>query len=103
MSQETVRKESFEFVEQDTDGLLNLEPPPPHFFECTKVEGARVHHVLVLSTRDQVGKSRKIGIVTDYQNLLSLGRRIVRTLDPSPQDQALDELKVIRKLMEDQK
>ena len=38
----------------------------------------------------------------DYQTLLQVGRHIVRALDPSPQDQAVDELKEIRKLLEDQ-
>ena len=37
------------------------------------------------------------------QSLLKLGHQIVQALDPSPQDQALDELKEIRKLVEDQK
>ena len=66
MSQEKVRKESFEFVEQDTDGLLYLEPLPPQVFETTKVEGARVYHTLVLSVRHEDVSGRRIGIVTDY-------------------------------------
>ena len=95
------QKESFQFVERNTDGLVSLQPPPPRIFETTKVEGGRVYHVLVLPVKYEDGSERRVGIVTDYQSLLRLGRHIVRVLDPSPQDQALDELDAIRGLLED--
>lgn len=40
------------------------------------------------------------GFVTDRQALLELARHILRTLDPSPEEQILDELKAIRGVLE---
>ena len=98
-----VEKASFESVEQDTYGLVHLQRSQPQVFETTKIEGGRSRHVLVLPTAPPKDgdDDRLIGVVADYQTLLELGRQIVQALDPSPQDQVLDELKEIRKLVGD--
>lgn len=103
MRNQIVKQASFESLKKNTQGLLNLEPPPPQIFETTKVEGGRVYHTLVLPVRREDGSERRIGIVTDYRSLLKLGRQIVQALDPSPDDQILAEMEAIRKLLEDQK
>ena len=99
MSDERVQKVSFDSLSEKTRGLVYLERPPPQIVETMKVEGGRVYHGLVLPVTDPEGGSRRIAILTDYQNLLKLGQQIVQALDPPPE---LAELKEIRKLLEGQ-
>ena len=103
MSAIKVQKKSFDSVEKNTSGLLYLESPLPQIIETTRfVDGGRVYHALVLPTKNKDMDQFPLAIMMDYQTLLQVGRHIVRALDPSPKDQAVDELKEIRKLLEDQ-
>ena len=102
MSAIKVQSKSFESVKSNTDELVHLESTQPELVETkTIVQEQRGHHILVLSTKNLDHEEYRIGVVADYWSLLQLGRHIVRVLDPSPQDQALDEMKEIRKLLED--
>ena len=103
MSAIKVQKKSFDSIEKNTSGLLYLESPLPQIFETTRfVDGGRVYHALVLQTQKKDMDQFPLAIMMDYQTLLQMGRDIVRALDPSPQDQALDEMKEIRKLLKNQ-
>ena len=102
MSAIKVQKKSFDSVKTNTHELVYLGSTEPEVVETKPiVQEQREHHILVLPTRNQNYKEYRIGVVADYQTLLQLGRHIVQALDPSPQDEALDELKSIRKLLED--
>ena len=74
--------------------------PHPRIFEPTPSPSGRVRYVLSLLVEVMRMEEKNLAIVTDYQNLLELGRQIVRALDPSPQEENLAELKVIRELLE---
>ena len=103
MSEGKIQIKSYESVKSNTDVLVHLESTQPEVVETKPiVQEQRGHYILVLSTRDRGYGEYRIGVEADYWSLLQLGRHIVRALDPSPQDQAVDELKVIRKLLEDQ-
>ena len=84
MSDERVHQVSFDSLFEKTRGLLYLEPPPPQIVQTMKVEDERVYHGLVLTVTDPEGGSRRIAILTDYQNLLKLGQQIVQALSPAP-------------------
>ena len=97
-----VEKASFESVEQNTCGLVHLQRSQPQVFETTKIEGEdpAIFWFFRQRRRRDGDDDRLIGVVADYQTLLELGRQIVQALDPSPQDQILDEMKAVRKFLE---
>ena len=80
---------------------VRLLRPQPGILESTTPSSGRTRYAIVLPVEFEKGSDEStLGIVAERQDLLELGRQIVRALDPSQEDEILAELRRIRKLME---
>ena len=91
----------------DLDGAINprttfhLQHPLPQIFESNNLSSRRVRYALSLPIEDRPqGVGNQLSLLAERQDLLAMARHIVHALEPLPQDQALDELKEIRELLE---
>ena len=82
---------------------FGIRHPLPQVFEAKILSSGRVKYLLSLPIENRPeGVGQEIGVLAERHDLLKMARHIVHALDPSPQDQILDEMRTIRKLLEDQ-
>ena len=82
---------------------FSLRQPLPRVFESKNPSYPKILYALSLQIEDSPrGVGQEIAILGERHDLLEMARHIVHALDPSPQDQILDEMRTIRNLLEDQ-
>ena len=93
---------------ENLDDVLNprctllLRHPLPQIFSAKIPSSRRTRYALSLQIEDvPEGVGSQLSLEAERHDLLAMARHIVHALEPLPQDQTLDELKGIRKLLED--